>query len=136
MKRREGEELDCTISKEKYNTLLLKLLLLLLLSCFSCFQLCATPQPAAHQAPPSLEFSKQEHWSGFLKLLVYLKIWKTFQWQIRSQIQPALPPNSHQYCFIISLLLSSTLVSYIHQHTHTHSNLKCIVNDTLVKPEF
>ena len=26
--------------------------------------LCATPQMAAHQAPPSLGFSRQEHWSG------------------------------------------------------------------------
>ena len=39
-------------------------LLLLLLSCFSCVQLCATPQTAAHQAPPSLGFSRQEYWSG------------------------------------------------------------------------
>ena len=27
-------------------------------------RLCATPQTAAHQAPPSLGFSRQEHWSG------------------------------------------------------------------------
>ena len=39
-------------------------LLLLLLSCFSRVWLCATPQTAAHQAPPSLGFSRQEHWSG------------------------------------------------------------------------
>ena len=39
-------------------------LLLLLLSRFSCVRLCATPWTAAHQAPPSLGFSKQEHWSG------------------------------------------------------------------------
>ena len=39
-------------------------LLLLLLSHLSCVQLCATPQTAAHQAPPSLGFSRQEHWSG------------------------------------------------------------------------
>ena len=38
--------------------------LLLLLSRFSCVRLCATPQTAAHQAPPSLGFSRQEHWSG------------------------------------------------------------------------
>ena len=38
--------------------------LLLLLSHFSCVRLCATPQTAAHQAPPSLGFSRQEHWSG------------------------------------------------------------------------
>ena len=40
------------------------LLLLLLLSHFSRVQLCVTPQTAAHQAPPSLGFSRQEHWSG------------------------------------------------------------------------
>ena len=37
---------------------------LLLLSHFSCVRLCATPETAAHQAPPSLGFSRQEHWSG------------------------------------------------------------------------
>ena len=45
-------------------TSLLLLLLLLLLSCFSRVRLCATPQTAAPQAPPSLGFSRQEHWSG------------------------------------------------------------------------
>ena len=56
-----------------YNTVLLTrvtmmyiraLLLLLLLSRLSCVRLCATPQTAAYQAPPSLGFSRQEHWSG------------------------------------------------------------------------
>ena len=37
---------------------------MLLLSRFSRVQLCATPQTAAHQAPLSLGFSRQEHWSG------------------------------------------------------------------------
>ena len=37
---------------------------LLLLSRFSHVWLSATPQTAAHQAPPSLGFSRQEHWSG------------------------------------------------------------------------
>ena len=37
---------------------------LLLLSHFSCVQLCATPWPAAYQAPPSMGFSRQEYWSG------------------------------------------------------------------------
>ena len=39
-------------------------MLLLLLSRFSNAWLCATPETAAHQAPPSLGFSRQEHWSG------------------------------------------------------------------------
>ena len=40
---------------------MIKLLLLLLLSRFSCVRLCATPEMAAHQASPSLGFSRQEH---------------------------------------------------------------------------
>ena len=40
-------------------------MLLLLLSHFSHVQLCMTPETAAHQAPPSMGFSRQEHWSGF-----------------------------------------------------------------------
>ena len=38
--------------------------LLLLLSRFTFVRLCVTPQMAAHQAPPSLGFFRQEHWSG------------------------------------------------------------------------
>ena len=45
---------------------LLLLLLLLLLNRFSRVWLCVTPEMAAHQAPPSLGFSRQEHWSGLL----------------------------------------------------------------------
>ena len=47
--------------KHQYSILTL---LLLLLSHFSRVRLCATPETAAHQAPPSLQFSRQEHWSG------------------------------------------------------------------------
>ena len=42
----------------------LLLLLLLLLGRFSRVRLCATPETAAHHAPPSLGFSRQEHRSG------------------------------------------------------------------------
>ena len=38
--------------------------LLLLLCHVSCIRLCVTPKMAAHQASPSLGFSRQEHWSG------------------------------------------------------------------------
>ena len=37
---------------------------LLLLSRFSPVRLCAASYMEAHQAPPSLGFSRQEHWSG------------------------------------------------------------------------
>ena len=35
-----------------------------MLSRFSHFRLCATPWTAARQAPLSMEFSRQEYWSG------------------------------------------------------------------------
>ena len=41
-------------------------LLLLFLSRFSRVRLCATPTDAAHQAPLSLGFTRQESWSGLL----------------------------------------------------------------------
>ena len=44
--------------------IVLSLHLLLLLSHFSRVRLCATPWTAAHQAPPSMGFSRQEYWSG------------------------------------------------------------------------
>ena len=49
-------------------------MLLLLLSHFSRARLCATLQMAAHQAPPSLGFSRQEHWSGCHFLLQCMKV--------------------------------------------------------------
>jgi len=58
---------------------------LLLLSRFSPVQLCATPQTAAHQAPLSLGFSRQEHWSGlpFLLQETYTTICKIYsQWKL------------------------------------------------------
>ena len=51
-------------AQERWLFYLMHMLLLLLLSRFSRVRLCATPQMAAHQAPPSLGFSRQEHWSG------------------------------------------------------------------------
>ena len=58
MKRSLLDDTMCLLSST------IRLLLLLLLSRFSRVQLCATPEMAAHQAPPSLGFSRQEHWSG------------------------------------------------------------------------
>ena len=61
--------------------------MLLLLRRFSSVQLCATPEMAAHQAPPSLGFSGQEHWSG-LKFLIqenFPEINDDFKPQIKSK---------------------------------------------------
>ena len=43
---------------------MISICMLLLLSHFSCVRLCVTPETEAHQAPLSLGFSRQEHWSG------------------------------------------------------------------------
>ena len=53
--------------------------LLLLLSRFSCVQLYATPETAAHQAPTSLGISRQEHWRGFW----YSNAWK---WKVKVKL--------------------------------------------------
>ena len=50
--------------KKNIICLIKDMFMLLLLSRFSRVRLCATPQMAAYQAPPSLGFSRQEHWSG------------------------------------------------------------------------
>ena len=49
-----------------------------LLSHFSCIRLCVTPQTAAHRAPLSLGFSRQEPWSGlpFPSLMHESEKWK------------------------------------------------------------
>ena len=59
---RSHEIKRCLLLGRKVMTNLL--LLLLLLSRFSRVRLCVTPETAAHPAPPSLGFSRQEHWSG------------------------------------------------------------------------
>ena len=58
------------------------LLLLLLLSCFSCVRLCATPESIAYQAPPSLGFSRQEHWRSLVSpILLFTSI--SLLWSLR-----------------------------------------------------
>ena len=79
------------ILKKKY---LVSLLLLLLLSRFSRVWLCATPEMAAHQAPPSLGFSRQEHWNGlpFPSPMHESEKWK---WS-RSVVSDSLRPHGLQ----------------------------------------
>ena len=69
-------------------------MLLLALNRFSRLRLCATPQTAAHQAPPSLGFSRQEHWSGlpFPSPIHESEKWK---WS-RSVVSNSLRPHGLQ----------------------------------------
>ena len=58
---------------------------LLLLSHCSRVRLLGTPWTAAHQAPPSMGFSRQEHWSGvplpsLAHILYYISIGLSFYW--------------------------------------------------------
>ena len=63
-KESEGLKLS-PLGKEIYKRgdIRVRMRLLLLLSRFSRVRLCATPW-RPHQAPPSLGFSRQEHWRG------------------------------------------------------------------------
>ena len=56
-----------------------------LLSRFSRVRLCATPETAAHQAPPSPGFSRQEHWSGLPFPSPKTKILKSQFFHLESQ---------------------------------------------------
>ena len=62
--RWRSPEITPSVLTSQLEMSLLCSLLLLLLSCFSRVLLCATPETAAQQAPPSLGFSRQEPWSG------------------------------------------------------------------------
>ena len=70
-------------------------MLLLLLSRLSRVRLCATPESAAHQAPPSLEFSRQEHCSGlpFPSPMHESKKWK-WSHSVVSDPMDCSPPGS------------------------------------------
>ena len=57
-----------------------------MLSHFSRVRLCVTPEMAAHQAPPSFRFSRQEHWSGVplpSPKNLYIENYKTLVKQIK-----------------------------------------------------
>ena len=62
----------------------------LLLSHFSRVRLCATPETEAHQAPSSLGFSRQEHWSGlpFPSLMHENEKWKWSRSVVSDSSQP------------------------------------------------
>ena len=67
-----------------------------LLSHFSHVRLCVTPKTAAHQAPPSLGSSRQEHWSGlpFPSPMHESEKWKWSRPVVSDSVQPhGLPPT-------------------------------------------
>ena len=62
-------EMLCLWSQSHMKGVFISMLMLLLcmhmLSCFSHVPLFATPWAITHQVPLSMEFSRQEYWSGF-----------------------------------------------------------------------
>ena len=59
--------------------------MLLLLSRFSCVRLCVTLWTAAHQAPLSMGFSRQEYWSGFPFPSPTQNLWDTVKAVLRGR---------------------------------------------------
>jgi len=72
------------------------MLLLLLLSRFIHVKLCVTPETAAHQAPPSLGFSRQEHWSG-LPIPSPMHESEKWKWSRFSRVRPLVTPWTAAY---------------------------------------
>ena len=75
-------------------------MLLLLLSRFSRVRLCATPWTAAHQAPPSLGFSRQDHWSGlpFPSPMHESEKWKWSRSVVFDSLWPHEPQHTRPRC--------------------------------------
>ena len=66
--------LDMTKQETQQTTVPRTTLFTVLLSRFSRVRLCATPLTAAQQAPLTLGFSRQEHWSGLPFPLQCMKV--------------------------------------------------------------
>ena len=61
----------------------------------------ATPWTAAHQASPSMGFSRQEYWSGLPLPSAYssLQLWKNISESILEGLSACLNPSQHQLQF-------------------------------------
>ena len=117
------------------------MLLLLLLSHFSRVQLCVTPETAAHQAPPSLGFSRQEHewvaisfsnaWKWKVKVKSLSRIWLiATPWTAAYQAPPSMGLSRQEYWSGVPL--PSPTYVYTHTHTHTHIYIYKINNKDLL----
>ena len=76
---------DCSYEIKRRLLLGKKVMTNLLLSHFSRVRLCVTPWTAAHQAPLSLGFSRQEHWSG---LPIPSPMHESEKWKWRHSVVP------------------------------------------------
>ena len=92
--------------------------------------LCATPKTAAHQAPPSLGFSRQEHWSG-LPFHMQFHLWGLHPYELITfhrlhfliKSPEALGSN---IWLCISVQFSCSVVSNsLQSHESQHARLPC-----------
>ena len=100
---------SCPWGPSLLNLPVLLLLLLLLLSRFSRVRLCATPETASHQAPPSLGFSRQKQlewvaisfsnawkWKVKVKSLSCVPLFST-PWTAAYQAPPSMEFSRQEY---------------------------------------
>ena len=73
----------------------ISIVLLLLLSRFSRVRLPATPWTAAHQAPPSMGFSRPEYWSGVPLPLFYKWFHITLFWKENTSLNYPMEAPKH-----------------------------------------
>ena len=105
-----------------------------MLSRFSRVRLCVTPWTAAHQAPPSTGFSRQEYWSGVPFPSPYLlQGWSqtSFGFFVTFHGKPQQTPTIGWYQIFLNgiVVQKYTMVesqqrfihTYTHTHTHTHT---------------
>ena len=102
-------------------------LLLLLLSHFSRVQLCVTPWIAAHQAPLSIKFSRQEYWSGLpfpspSALLEKIKLKQTTTFHKTKEIFFKRWRTQDKYLSVVQKVYSSPL-----QYKDSQTELKNII---------
>ena len=107
----------------------------LLLSRFSHLQLCATPEMAAHQAPPSLGFCRQEHewvaisfsnawkWKVKVNTLSHVRFSET-PWTAAHQAPPSMGFSRQEYWSEVSSPSPSILLGMciLYRDTPTERN--------------
>ena len=108
------------------NKKVIKHILLLLLSRFSCVRLCVTSQMAAHQAPPSLGFSRQEHQSGlpFLSPMQESESEVTQSCPTPSDPMGCSPPGSSIHEIFQARVLEWGAKAFSFKHILVHCNQK------------
>ena len=86
-------------------------------------QFLATPWTAAHQAPPSMGFSRQEYWSGVLLPSPILSFsLRSLLFQIIQEEELTMYPVKERRQWYSTSLESSPLCLCTCTHTHTHTH--------------